>query len=364
MTTSGEANTAGQPFTFVFTERVSTTSGPEPEPVDIVFKSPDGLFTDQTVTITNNALYFELIAEGVNSSGYLADGTTPHSFIVKSNRAWTAELANPAQASLFLSMTTVGAASETGVPFEFVFDTRMNTTATNADPKTITITFKSATGSFPDKTVTITNNAYYLTLEKYSHTTDTYPAHSFDVAITTNIPTNQLGSSIVNTSMITSASFVSEPSGLVLRVNVKTGSLTAEATGSVTVKWGSTIMRTLNITFPVLAETIRGMTVYKAGITVNNLDVQAGNYTCPPGSNLPRTSEQALLYLLNLHEYTNFYQDGHHITWYNANTAMYHLAYNTYSSWTFSASTLTANPFWEATFTARCVIEWNGNIKP
>ncbi|MDR0766453.1 MAG: hypothetical protein LBF09_05930, partial [Odoribacteraceae bacterium] len=282
-TTSGVASTTGQ-FKFKLAQRVATST--DPKTATVKFTTPGGTSTYTQVTITSHALYLTTSNVAAN---YLADGTTEYLFTVNSNYAWATSVTDASSTLLANSWTTSGVASTTG-QFKFKLKQRIGT-STNLDQKTATVTFTTPGGVSTYKQETITSHAGYLTLAKYSHTTTGDAAHSFDVAITTNIPTAQLGYTNEH-SMVTGVSFVAGP---VLRVNVNVNTLSAAETNSVIVTWEGTTMQTLSVTVPVsLTENIGGLTVYRNSFGITLEDLRSGNYSCPTGSNLPTTMEQAI----------------------------------------------------------------------
>jgi hypothetical protein len=354
MTTSGDASAAGVPFSFTFKNRTHASNA-NPQNVTITFSSVDGSFPDKTVTIINNAQYFSLTAQGVNSDGYLADGSTQYSFTVASNRAWTASITNSAQAALVSSMTTSGNASATGVTFSFKLKERV-TAASGVDPKTITFTFKSATGSFSNKTVAIKNNAYYLALAQTSYTPTVLTAHNFTVNLNTNIPYNKLSAQIATNSqsMLSNPTILNQsPLKLQARMAANTVGVTA-ASGKVTVSYSTLLTCTLTVNIVAYPfKEVNGKLVTIATVSATAREVHAGTVSCPYGSSTPRNENDALWYVENLPYKglaTNYYekQNNYGMTWLGAtfttctetdegnNMELYRMAYwlfNDYREW-------------------------------
>jgi hypothetical protein len=98
-----------------------------------------------------------VIEESEVETSYFADGTEQHEFTVRSNAPWVARVPGTDE-GLFASMTTSGGPDEAGEPFSFVFDTR--TGDPDPAPRTVTVTFSSPRGLFPDKTVDLVNKAW------------------------------------------------------------------------------------------------------------------------------------------------------------------------------------------------------------
>jgi hypothetical protein len=249
---------------------------------------------------------YAIVAEGIESSGYLADGETPYSFTVKSNVPWTAELADPSQAERFASMTTSGDANAAGQPFEFVFAERV-TTANGLDPQSIDIVFKSPDGLFPDQTVTIVNNAYYLTLAETSYTPTVLTAHNFTINLDTNIPYSLLPAPqiVTNSQSILSNATILDLSPLKLQVSMAaiTPGITA-ATGTVRVtavtSGGLTITRDLTVNIPASPfRIVNGKQVAKTSVGANAIQVANNQVTCPYGSSMPRSMAEAKWYVEN-----------------------------------------------------------------
>jgi hypothetical protein len=324
----------------------------------VTFKSPDGLFPDKTVTVVANALY--LSTSGVAAS-YLSDGMTEYAFTVNSSGPWAASVTDANGILESDSWSASGSASATG-QFKFKLVQRVSTT-TATDPKTATVTFTTPDGSYEYAQVTITGHAGYLMLAQQSYTTSGYPAHSFDVGVTTNIPIASL-SCTKSHSMIKSVSIVA--TGPVLRVDVAKNNLSASATTDIIVKWGSTTLRTLSVTFPISPVDVRrGVTYYRTALTMTNQKVRSGDYTCPAGSSLPTTQAQAETYLPAFHELCAESNDhGYYgIAWlncpaYNANY-WYLLARDVDTSYiSVRRFYWEYDTIWTSSFYAYCVV-WN-----
>ncbi|MDR1414181.1 MAG: hypothetical protein LBI96_00040, partial [Odoribacteraceae bacterium] len=228
-----------------------------------------------------------------NAAGYLADGATLHSFPVRANCPWVAEISsNPNNLIIPSSITTSGGPNTSGQPFAF----KLNASTTGA---TATVSFKSPDGTLTYATATIQGNAIHVTLAETTYNTTTSDAHTKTVSMTTNIPTNQLTTTITGPgSLVTGASITTAPA---LMVNLAKHTLTTTyTTYTVEVKFNGQVMATLTVNVINPDWEIIGGKLVGPNKSVSFITIQSSNVMCPAGSSQPRTPEEAMWYEANL----------------------------------------------------------------
>jgi hypothetical protein len=262
-------------------------------------------------------------------TAYLADGTTTRTLTVKSNCPWTAEVEDDDEIFLAGSLSTLSGAGNTttGETFTFTLDERVNTANnTNVNALSATVTFKKPDG-LTLGTATITSHAQYMTIQA-SYPVANFAGHSFDVSINTNIPlvsaTNPLTASVTNTSSgkITAATIV--PASKKLRVTVTANTSSTTTSGTVQVKYGTKITRSMTVNFPISPyDEVDGRLVTKATkefkLETFYLNTMDSYNPCPSPSSGPTTREQATWYLTYFSQ--NAFINGTiaYMTWHNSN---------------------------------------------
>ncbi|MDR1414614.1 MAG: hypothetical protein LBI96_02280, partial [Odoribacteraceae bacterium] len=239
----------------------------------------------------NNYVILESVA-----AGYLADGTTTHSFTVKSNCPWLSYLDGGGSDldNLINWKTLSGGPNPAGEPFKFILNARSN-------PEPATISFTNSDHSITYTTATIHATVLHLSLAETTYNTNTLAAHSKDVNINTNIPAAQLSATVTGTGgLVTGASIVAGPK---LKVNLATNTLTGTSlqTYTVEVKYGGDVMGTLTVTvFGSGWAMVGGKLVGPVSEEMNAMQISENGSLCPTGSSQPRSSAEAIWYEANL----------------------------------------------------------------
>ncbi|WP_295940296.1 hypothetical protein [uncultured Alistipes sp.] len=162
-----------------------------------------------------------------------------------SNADWTVEFGGVSpQIATAVSATSGGAGNNQNFRFSVPLD--LNAAATS-----FTITFKSPTGEYADKVVTVNVAKPTLTISPASVTMGAnMSAQTTTFTITTNIPTDML--SVTRTGVVTAATLNSSTKVVTVTVGASTAS---QQTGTVVVKAGS-LSATFNVTRPAATLTI------------------------------------------------------------------------------------------------------------
>jgi hypothetical protein len=238
----------------------------------------------------NNYVIVESVA-----ADYLADGTTTHSFTVKSNCQWLSYLDDGGSDldDLINWKTFGGGPNPAGESFEFILNVRSN-------PAPATISFTNLDHSITYTTATIHGASPYLTLDETTYDTNNAAAHSKEVTMSTNIPATQLSATVTGTGgIVTGATIEAGPK---LKVNLDANTLVGSTeTYTVDVKYNNQTIATLTVR--VTGSTFRWVNGKAVAGTLTNTTYRAiisGTSLCPSGSRQPYSEAEARWYETNL----------------------------------------------------------------
>jgi hypothetical protein len=233
-------------------------------------------------------------------AGYLADGVTLNSFMVKSNIPWIAVLdgGKADEDNLMASWTPSGGPNPSGEPFQFTLHNRPGAKAT--------VSFKGLDG-ITYGTAIIKSGIPYAILSEQTTLSSNYSwSYQYGGTVQTNIPITSLSATLGGTGTLVSLLdpyFIILEGHTVLRLainpNVQAGTI---QTNTVNVMYNGQVLATLTVNVASTDWQLVGSDYYHWKLVAPTTgwisvdEILEDGTICPPGSSQPRSAEEAVWY--------------------------------------------------------------------